>query len=123
VAPTLARVISADGSAIELTYSSPRPAAEHDEATVLDQLPWFEPGQPLHNWMLHETDFYDEVEQIWGRRWGAEGIGRLREVLVSRPTENETRPSVWYPVWYPICRGRPRRWAAASPSFHVSKRR
>jgi N-dimethylarginine dimethylaminohydrolase len=42
--------------------------------------------------MLHETDFYDEVEQIWGRRWGAEGIGTLREVLVSRPTENETRP-------------------------------
>ena len=42
--------------------------------------------------MLHETDFYDEVEQIWGRRWGAEGIGTLREVLVSRPTENEIRP-------------------------------
>ena len=35
-------------------------------------------GKPLRNWMLHETDFYDEVEQIWGRRWGAEGIGRLR---------------------------------------------
>ena len=44
--------------------------------------------------MLHETDFYDEVEQIWGRRWGAEGIGTLREVLVSRPTENEIRPGV-----------------------------
>ena len=43
------------------------------------------------NWMLHEIDFYDEVEQIWGSRWGAEGIGTLREVLVSRPTENETR--------------------------------
>ena len=42
--------------------------------------------------MLHESDLYDEVEQVWGRRWGAEGIGTLREVLVSRPTENETRP-------------------------------
>jgi len=41
--------------------------------------------------MLHDTDFYDEVEKIWGHRWGAEGLGRLREVLVSRPTENETR--------------------------------
>jgi N-dimethylarginine dimethylaminohydrolase len=59
---------------------------------VLETLPWFEPGKPLRNWMLHETDFYDEVEQIWGRRFGAEGIGTLREVLVSRPTENETRP-------------------------------
>jgi hypothetical protein len=47
---------------------------------VLDELPWFDAGQPLHNWMLHETDFYDEVEQIWGRRWGAEGIGALRAV-------------------------------------------
>ena len=58
---------------------------------VLKGLPWFEPGKPLRNWMLHEIDFYDEVEKIWGRKWGAEGIGKLREVLVSRPTENETR--------------------------------
>jgi N-dimethylarginine dimethylaminohydrolase len=86
------RVTTADGDVVELTYSSPRPAAQHDEAAVLETLPWFEPGKPLRNWMLHETDFYDEVEQIWGRRWGAEGIGTLREVLVSRPTENETRP-------------------------------
>jgi hypothetical protein len=86
------RVVRADGTAIELPYSSPRPAEEHDEQAVLETLPWFEPGKPLRNWMLHETDFYDEVEQIWGERWGAEGIGTLREVLVSRPTENETRP-------------------------------
>jgi N-dimethylarginine dimethylaminohydrolase len=86
------RVIDADGNTTELTYSSPHAAAEHDERAVLEQLPWFDSGEPLHNWALHETDFYDEVEQIWGRRWGAEGIGRLREVLVSRPTENETRP-------------------------------
>jgi N-dimethylarginine dimethylaminohydrolase len=86
------RVIDADGNTTELTYSSPHPAAAHDERDVLEQLPWFDAHQPLHNWMLHETDFYDEVERIWGRRWGAEGIGRLREVLVSRPTENETRP-------------------------------
>ena len=59
---------------------------------MLESLPWFESGKPLRNYMLHETDFYDEVEQIWGRRWGAEGIGTLREVLVSRPTENEIRP-------------------------------
>lgn len=85
-------VRTADGEVIELSYSSPRPAAEHDEEAVLAGLPWFEPGKPLRNWMLHETDFYDEVEQIWGRRWGAEGIGPLREVLVSSPTENEIRP-------------------------------
>jgi N-dimethylarginine dimethylaminohydrolase len=86
------RVRTADGDSVELTYSSPRVAASHDEMAVLESLPWFEPGKPLRNHMLHETDFYDEVEQIWGRRWGAEGIGTLREVLVSRPTENEIRP-------------------------------
>jgi N-dimethylarginine dimethylaminohydrolase len=86
------RVTTADGETVELEYSSPRPAADHDELEVLESLPWFEPGKPLRNWMLHQTDFYDEVEQIWGRRWGAEGLGTLREVLVSRPTENEVRP-------------------------------
>ena len=86
------RVRTADGETIELSYSSPRTAESHDEQAVVERLPWFESGKPLHNWLLHETDFYDEVDQIWGRRWGAEGIGRLREVLVSRPTENEVRP-------------------------------
>jgi hypothetical protein len=86
------RVRTAEGREVELEYSSPRPAESHDEPAVLEALPWFEPGKPLRNYMLHETDFYDEVEQVWGRRWGAEGIGTLREVLVSRPTENETRP-------------------------------
>src|SRR3954470_20719530 len=85
------RIRTADGDAVELTYSSPRSTDDHDEQAVLDELPWYEPGKPLRNYMLHETDFYDEVEQIWGRRWGAEGIGTLREVLVSRPTENEIR--------------------------------
>jgi N-dimethylarginine dimethylaminohydrolase len=85
-------VRTADGDTIDLTYSSPRPADGHDEQAVLDSLPWFEAGKPLRNYMLHETDFYDEVEQIWGQRWGAEGIGTLREVLVSRPSENEIRP-------------------------------
>ncbi len=85
------RVIRADGETIDLSYSSPRRAEEHDEVDVRETLPWFESGKPLRNWMLHETDFYDEVEQVWGRRWGAGGIGTLREVVVSRPTENETR--------------------------------
>jgi N-dimethylarginine dimethylaminohydrolase len=85
------RVRTADGDTVELSYSSPRPEATHDEQAVLDSLPWYEPGKPLRNWMLHEIDFHDEVEQIWGRPWGAEGIGRLREVLVSRPTANEVR--------------------------------
>ena len=61
------RIRTADGTTTELSYSSPRPAALHDEREVLESLPWFEPGKPLRNFMLHESDFYDEVEQIWGR--------------------------------------------------------
>src|ERR1700741_2852594 len=85
------RLRTADGRAVALEYSSPRPGERHDERAVVEGLPWFESGKPLKNWMLHETDFYDEVEQIWGQRWGAEGIGTLCEGLVSRPTENEIR--------------------------------
>ena len=66
-------------------------APSHDEAAALESLPWFDPGRPTRNWMLHEIDFYDEVEQIWGAALGSGGIGPLREVLVSRPTANETR--------------------------------
>ncbi|MFQ5660329.1 MAG: dimethylarginine dimethylaminohydrolase family protein [Gammaproteobacteria bacterium] len=86
------RVIDSDGRKFNLSYSSPFRASEHDEMKLLETLPWFESAKPLHNWMLHEIDFYDEVDKIWGKKWGAEGIGTLREVLVSRPTENETRP-------------------------------
>ena len=39
----------------------------------MSELPWFETGKPLRNWMLHETDFVDEVEQIWGRPLGRRG--------------------------------------------------
>lgn len=74
-------MITADGDTIDLSYSWPRSAAEHDEITVLEELPWYEPGNPLRNWMLHEADFFDEVEQIWGKRWSAEGIGDRKSVV------------------------------------------
>ena len=38
------RVRTADGDSVELTYSSPREAATHDELAVLETLPWFERG-------------------------------------------------------------------------------
>jgi N-dimethylarginine dimethylaminohydrolase len=85
------RVIDADGNEHKLMYSSPYKVKGYKEGKVLQSLPWFEGGKPTKNWLLHDTDFYDEVDKIWGKKWGAEGIGRLREVLVSKPTENETR--------------------------------
>ena len=34
-----------------------------------------------------KVSYLDELELIWGKRWGAQGIGRLREVAMVRPTE------------------------------------
>jgi len=39
---------------------------------------------------LIDRGFNEELEEVWGARWGAQGeIGKLRSVLVSPPTENE----------------------------------
>jgi len=43
------RLRTADGDTLELSYSSPQNAATHDEHSVLETLPWFEPGKPLRN--------------------------------------------------------------------------
>jgi N-dimethylarginine dimethylaminohydrolase len=85
------KIIDADGYNVQSYYDAPYSQTEHDEMALLKTLPWFESGKPLKNWILHETDFYDEVDKIWSKKWGGEGLGKLREVLVSRPTENEIR--------------------------------
>lgn len=55
--------------------------------------PYYQPGKPPQYYQYHqEVDFMDELENIWGKRWGAQGIGRLKEVAVIRPTELEVDP-------------------------------
>jgi hypothetical protein len=54
------RVRTAEGETIDLAYSSPRLAAEHDEGELLEMLPWFEPGKPLRNYILYDTDVRDQ---------------------------------------------------------------
>jgi N-dimethylarginine dimethylaminohydrolase len=62
-------------------------------AKDLEGFPGYRPGSvPQYADYHAEVDFLDEVELIWGRRWGAQGIGRLREVAMSPPTEVETLP-------------------------------
>lgn len=59
----------------------------------LQRFPGYLPGSvPQYADYHAEVDFLDEIEAIWGRRWGAQGIGRLREVAMSPPTEVETLP-------------------------------
>jgi len=59
----------------------------------LSKFPGYLPGSvPQYADYHAEVDYLDEVERIWGTRWGAPGIGKLREVAMSPPTEVETLP-------------------------------
>ena len=44
---------------------------------------------------LESLTYMDELPKIWGRPWGAQSeMGRLRMVMVSRPSDNEASPDV-----------------------------
>src|SRR4026208_2520459 len=44
---------------------------------------------------LESLTFMDELPKIWGRPWGAQSeMGRLRMVMVSRPSDSEASPDV-----------------------------
>jgi N-dimethylarginine dimethylaminohydrolase len=44
---------------------------------------------------LESLTYMDELAKIWGRPWGAQSeMGRLRLVMVSRPSDNEASPDV-----------------------------
>ncbi len=58
----------------------------------LRNFPFYEEGKvPQYQKYHAKVSFLDEIELIWGKRWGAQGIGRLREVAMVRPTETEVR--------------------------------
>jgi N-dimethylarginine dimethylaminohydrolase len=59
----------------------------------LENYPDYEPGMPPRTERLAGIHFLDEVERIWGSRWGGDqGIGRLREVGLIRPNPQEASP-------------------------------
>lgn len=70
------------------------------ELERLNGLPWFEPGRPCRTEIFHERDFWHEHEVLWGR-WGAQGLGRLRKVMLTPPSPSEVRPVfVREPAYY-----------------------
>ena len=61
-------------------------------ASSLRDFPFYEEGKvPQYHKYHSKVSYLDELELIWGKRWGAQGIGRLREVAMVRPTESEVR--------------------------------
>ena len=77
------------------TTSAPATAtavAQKSDANALRSFPFYEEGKVLQYQKYHaKVSYLDELELIWGKRWGAQGIGRLREVAMVRPTETEVK--------------------------------
>ncbi len=54
--------------------------------------PTFEAGRATKSWKFHdEVTYEDELEPLWGKKWGNQGVGKLREVMLTVPPENEVR--------------------------------
>ena len=72
--------------------TAPKRSAARKKSGSLKDFPYYEKGKvPQYHRYHAEVDFLDELELIWGKRWGAQGIGRLREVAMVRPTETEVK--------------------------------
>jgi N-dimethylarginine dimethylaminohydrolase len=62
----------------------------------LENYPDYVPGKPPQTEEISTIDYLDEVEREWGKRWGGcQGIGRLREVALIKPHEQEANPLWW----------------------------
>ena len=69
--------------------------AEKSDANALRSFPFYEEGKvPQYQKYHARVSYLDELELIWGKRWGAQGIGRLREVAMVRPTRNRSQEAV-----------------------------
>ena len=73
------------------------------------RIPGYVKGQPPDPKAFEGVSYLDELETIWGRRWGAQSkIGRLKYALVNPPTENEASPETFEdPVFYGLADGPP----------------
>lgn len=79
------------GKTIKLKPFEPYQRTKPEDFRIED-IPFYEPGKPPRHDLWGKLDFSDEEERLFGRKWGAQGIGKLREVLVCRPSENEIHP-------------------------------
>jgi N-dimethylarginine dimethylaminohydrolase len=54
--------------------------------------PDYRQGMPPDVYKLLQFSHLDEYEKVWGRPWGAQGIGKLREVGLVAPSNHESHP-------------------------------
>jgi N-dimethylarginine dimethylaminohydrolase len=55
----------------------------------LEDIPFYEPGRPTDFADVAQMDYLDIYPEVWGRKCGENGIGRLREVAISVITDAE----------------------------------
>lgn len=68
----------------------------------LSSLPGYEPGVPPAVETWHDIDYLDIYPKIYGSEFGANGIGRLREVALTEITQNERfTPFDLDPAYFP----------------------
>lgn len=55
--------------------------------------PFYEPNRPP-NYHKYQSNisYLDELEACWGKKWEAQGIGKLKEVAMVKPTRFEVDP-------------------------------
>jgi len=58
----------------------------------LADMPGYVPGEPPSPERWRNTDYLDIYHRVWGREFGANGIGKLREVALIEITEYERWP-------------------------------
>jgi N-dimethylarginine dimethylaminohydrolase len=74
-------------------YTNPRQQYHGDLADYpLENYPDYEPGMPPRFHKLAAISHLEEYERVWGRKWGEQGVGRLRDVALTRPTDYEFNP-------------------------------
>jgi len=60
----------------------------------LEDVPFYEKGKPMKSERWHDVDWLDYCDKVMGRKYGSQGIGKLREVALARITEWENHPFV-----------------------------
>lgn len=90
-------------------------AMDDEHRRRLKNDPTFEAGRAPKSWLFHdEVSYEQELEGLWGKRWGNQGVGKLREVMLCPPTENEIRQ-----VFYEDTHAYMEQWEPERPSLDL----
>ena len=68
-----------------MSQAKPKATPATSDDAALEQFPYFEEGKvPQYHRYHAEVSYLDELELIWGKRWGAQGIGQLGRVVIRK---------------------------------------